>query len=198
MQTPGPRLRAARLADIADFIRDPVRADSSPNYLGLAHVQGNTGELVHADESVEGQCFAFQPDDVLFARLRPYLNKVHRSESAGICSTEFHVIRLKPSERILPDYLAVILRSSLVLAQTKHMMTGNTHPRLANDDVVNLIVPIPAPAKQEAVAAEVVNRRDTARRLRAEAAKEWTAAKAWFAEQLLGNSEAGNAILKSP
>ena len=40
-------------------------------------------------------CFHFSIGDVLFARLRPYLNKVYRAEADGVCSTEFHVIRVR-------------------------------------------------------------------------------------------------------
>ena len=45
----------------------------------------------------------------------------------GCCSTEFHVLRVKDAGAVLPDYLAATLRSRLTLAQTVHMMTGNTH-----------------------------------------------------------------------
>jgi type I restriction enzyme S subunit len=194
MEANRAKMRVERLADIGDFIRDAVPADSSDNYLGLANVQSNTGELVESGEKpAEGLCFKFRTGDVLFARLRPYLNKVHRAERGGICSTEFHVIRTrpptKPEAEIRPDYLATVLRSSLVLAQTRHMMTGNTHPRLANEDVVNLVVPIPKAAIQERIAGEVARRRTEARRLRTEAAAGWAAAKARFEQQLLGSSQ---------
>jgi hypothetical protein len=184
-------MRVERLRDIADFVRDAVPAETSENYLGLANVQSNTGELVESnEEDGEGLCFRYAPQDVLFARLRPYLNKVHRAEKAGVCSTEFHVIRIhpaaKPQDEIRADYLATVLRSSLVLAQTRHMMTGNTHPRLANEDVVNLIVPIPDPKIQAIIAAEVTRRRAEARRLRSSAGAEWAAAKARFEQELLG------------
>ena len=66
------------------------------------------------------------------------------------------------------------------------MMTGNTHPRLTNEDVINLAIPIPKPAVQESIASEVRRRREEARRLRSEAENEWQAAKRWFEEQLLG------------
>jgi len=57
------------------------------------------------------------------------------------------------------------------------MMTGNTHPRLANDDVVNLIIPIPDLATQTTIASEVRRRREQARALRAEAETGWVEAK---------------------
>ena len=104
----------------------------------------------------------------------------------GTCSTEFHVLRVTDTRTLLPDYLAAILRSKIVLAQTTHMMTGNTHPRLTNDDVANLRIPIPAKEVQQSVASEVRYRRETARQLRSEAETGWQATKQWFEEQLLG------------
>lgn len=178
-------LACPRLEQVVNFIRDQIKTPG-PNYLSLANVQSNTGELVSTNEDVTGSCSVFQRGDVLFARLRPYLNKVHAAESEGCCSPEFHVMRVKNNDTLRPDYLAAILRSSLTLAQTRHMMTGNTHPRLTNEDVVSLVIPVPKPAIQETIAAEARRRRDEARRLRAEADSGWQAAKHWFEEQLLG------------
>jgi len=181
--------RAERLEKIGDFHRNAAKEFDPEQYLGLAGVQSETGELANAnDEPGMGQSFRFQEKDVLFARLRPYLNKVWLAERSGVCSTEFHVIRIKEEQRedILPGYLAAVLRSSVVVAQTKHMMTGNTHPRLANGDVVDLFIPIPEWDVQQTIVEELRRRRLEARRLREEAAREWEAAKARFEEKLLG------------
>ena len=185
MESVTGRLWCPPLREAVTFQRDQI-TEPGENYLSLAHVQSHTGELVAANEEAAGTCFTFQRDDVLFGRLRPYLNKVHRAERSGCCSPEFHVLRVRPGTALLPEYLATILRSSLILAQTRHMMTGNTHPRLANDDVVNLIIPVPDAATQTTIAAEVRRRREQARALRAEAESGWAEAKRWFEEQLLG------------
>jgi len=66
------------------------------------------------------------------------------------------------------------------------MMTGNTHPRLANEDVVNLVLPIPANKVQQEIADEVSLRRKEARRLRDEAATVWEEAEQSFERELLG------------
>ena len=173
------------LVEVVNFERQQIKTPSE-NYLSLAHVQSHTGELTDSTDTASGNCFIYQPDDVLFARLRPYLNKVYRAEMDGCCSTEFHVLRVKDRGMLLPEYLGAILRSRLILAQTVHMMTGNTHPRLTNDDVENLQIPIPKMNIQEAIAAEVVRRREEVRHLRAEAEAGWQEAKRWFEEQLLG------------
>ena len=182
-------MTVAPLADVVNFEREQLKTPGD-NYLSLAHVQGHTGELTEATDTASGNCFTFQTDDVLFARLRPYLNKVYCAEMNGCCSTEFHVLRVKDREALLPKYLAAVLRSRLVLAQTTHMMTGNTHPRLTNDDVANLTIPIPPPAFQETITSEIRRRRDEARRLRAEAEAGWESAKGWFQVQLLGSTGA--------
>ena len=181
------RLKAARLAEIADFKRDVVKVSENDRYLGLASIEPNTGELTGQDETATGLAFTFQKDDVLFSRLRPYLNKVRQAEEPGICSTEFHVIRIKEGlpYAVLPEYLACVLRSSPILAQTRRMMTGNTHPRLANEDVVDLVVPIPDEAAQKRLADEVAGRKEQVRRVRAEAAALWAKALEDFERKLL-------------
>ena len=178
-------ITVAPLASVVRFVREQL-ATPSKNYLGLASIQSHTGELVELEETASGNCFAYQPDDVLFARLRPYLNKVYRAEMEGCCSTEFHVLRVNRLQELTPEYLAVLLRSRLVLAQTIHMASGNTHPRLTNDDVESLQIPIPSLEVQETIVAEVVRRRNEARRLREEAAADWQNAKSRFEQQLLG------------
>ena len=186
MEAASARVPCAKLADVVDFIRDQIKTPGG-NYLSLANIQSHTGELLDAKEEAAGACSLYKTGDVLFARLRPYLNKVYCAEMNGCCSPEFHVLRVKNSESLRPDYLSAILRSSLTLAQTRHMMTGNTHPRLTNEDVINLTIPIPKKvAVQETIAVEARRRREEARRLRTQAEAGWQAAKYWFEKQLLG------------
>jgi hypothetical protein len=182
--------RAEQLKDIAHFHRDVEIVNNPKEYIGLANVQSNTGELIKATTAkVAGRCLHFYTGDILFAKLRPNLNKVYRAQHDGVCSTEFHVIRIQnvrnQEDSILPDYLAAFLRSSIVVAQTKHMMTGATLSRGDNDDVGNLLIPIPSLERQEKIVAELSRRYLKARRLHEEAAKEWETAKTQFEAQIL-------------
>ena len=182
-----PSLKVKPLSMVVDFQRNIVNAAESPEkYLGLAGVESHTGELTDIVEEADGQAFTYQIGDVLYGRLRPYLNKVLCAEQAGICSTEFHVMRVKNKSELLPEYLAEIMRSNLILAQTKHMMTGNTHPRIANNDVKNLCIPVPSLSIQQEITNEIGTRRREARALRQNAEKEWAAAKRQFEKELLG------------
>lgn len=176
-----------KLSEIVTFHREIVDSSkSSDAYLGLAGVESQTGELSGVVEDSAGQAFAYDKNDVLYGRLRPYLNKVMFAEQSGICSTEFHVMRVKNKNEVLPEYIAAILRSDLTLSQTKHMMTGNTHPRISNDDVKNLFIPVPDITKQKEIVEELHRCRQKARRLRVEAEQAWRAAKQQFERELLG------------
>lgn len=179
--------RLSRLIDVVDFCRFIVNSsDVNEQYLGLSGIESQTGELTGIKEDVSGQAFTYQSNDVLYGRLRPYLNKVRFAEKSGICSTEFHVMRVKNKKDLLPEYLAEVMRSDLILSQTKHMMTGNTHPRISNDDVKNLYIPIPDILLQQQIIKEIRNRRTKARNLKIEAEKEWQKAKKQFEKELLG------------
>ncbi len=185
----GKRLNVKKLSDIVSFQRDIVNSANTPEtYLGLAGVQSQTGEMSGIAEEAAGQAFSYKAGDILYGRLRPYLNKVLLAETSGICSTEFHVMRIKNEAEVLPEYLAAIIRSDLILSQTKHMMTGNTHPRISNDDVKNLLIPIPPLAVQQHIVLELQRRRQEARTLKIEAEREWVEAKAQFEKELLGET----------
>lgn len=175
----------AALGTLVRFERQLGANSGDARYIGLASVASHTGQLTDAVETATGQCFAFEKDDVLYGRLRPYLNKVWLSDFSGVCSTEFHVMRVLNRQALLPTYLAVVMRTQLIVAQTKHMMTGNTHPRLANEDVVNLLIPLADRATQQRIVDETLACQAEAARRRAHAETVWQQARERFEQQLL-------------
>jgi type I restriction enzyme S subunit len=131
------------LSVIASFDKTiTTEINTSVVYVGLENIESGYGNYIETSEKQSISSAAiFHKTDVLFPKLRPYLNKVFYASFDGICSTEFYV--LKASSLVLPEYLAIFLRSSLVVNQTKHLMTGNTLPRLQTEDVKKLLVPVP-------------------------------------------------------
>ena len=183
------RVPNAPLSQIVKFKRDIVRAPEGTRYIGLASINSNTGQLSDAEETASGQSFAFNRGDVLYGRLRPYLNKVWFADSDGVCSTEFHVMQPTDQEVLRSEYLSVVMRTSLIVAQTKHMMTGNTHPRISNADVQNLLIPLADHTVQRAIVEETLSRQSEAMYLRAQAKFVWRAALEYFEQQLMEEGE---------
>jgi type I restriction enzyme S subunit len=62
-------------------------------YLGLEHIEGGTNRIIGTGDvdSVKSTKAVFRAGDVLYGKLRPYLNKVCRPEFNGVCSTDILV-----------------------------------------------------------------------------------------------------------
>lgn len=132
------------LKDVVEFKKQIVTSKSDDLiYIGLENIESNTGVYIQSEEKKEefGTAFKFEKGDILFPKLRPYLNKVHLAEFDGVCSTEFYVLNTKKCDNV---YLFSFLNSPIVVNQTSYLMTGNTLPRLQTEEVENLIIPIPS------------------------------------------------------
>lgn len=180
-------LKVKKLHELVEFKRLTVQCDETDaNFLGLADVESHTGEYSGEQGNASGQAYLYEKGDVLFSRLRPYLNKVLCAKAPGICSTEFCVMRICDATEILPEFLADVLRSDLILSQTKHMMTGNTHPRISLRDIWNLYVPLPDLSTQREISEHLAMRLEAAADLKRQAEREWGDAKSQFEKALLG------------
>lgn len=125
-------------------------------YVGLEAIESGTGIYLSPEEEIEefDNAFKFSKGNVLFPKLRPYLNKVHLAEFDGVCSTEFHVLECIGCRN---DYLCAFLNSDLILNQTIHLMTGNTHPRLQTEEIEQLVIPVPKDEVQKQIGEKFVN-----------------------------------------
>lgn len=156
-----------RLKDVRNDVKTiSNRIPSGEIYIGMENIDSSTGDFVESKEKeVVSSAARFKKGDILFPKLRPYLNKVHRAQFDGFCSTEFHVFE---AHDIDPDYLTIVLRSSLTLAQTKHLMTGNTLPRLQTTDVEELVIPNPDVSQQVEIVKYIYGIKDKAKQLQKE------------------------------
>lgn len=126
------------------------------SYLGLEHVEPHTGDLVDfapkAGAEIKSRSKLFAPGDVLYGRLRPYLNKVYLAAepvAEGICSGEFYV--LTPNADVDPGFLRTLLASELVLSRVGACQTGAALPRLPLSELLSINIPIPPIEEQQAI-----------------------------------------------
>lgn len=113
------------------------RARVQPNaiaptkYLSLEHVEGGMNRITGhgSSEAVKSTVAVFSSGDVLYGRLRPYLNKVVRPSEAGVASTEFLVFEESPA---LSNALLVHLLSSTdLVAYASANSAGVNLPRVS-------------------------------------------------------------------
>ena len=162
------KYKSVHLKDAVGFRKEITTDSFELPYMGLENIESNTGFYVPSVEEKESfnSALKFEAGDVLFPKLRPYLNKVHFAKFNGVCSTEFHVLKGKNLNNL---YLFAFLRSKLVVNQTTCLMTGNTLPRLQTQDVQRLPILLPPFNVQEKIADEVIKRQSEAAKLRQEA-----------------------------
>ena len=119
-------------------------------YLALEHVESWTGKIVSMDLDTvfESQVKRFQPNDVLFGKLRPYLAKSTRLGRKGVCVGEFLVLRT--CNDILSNYLEILLRSKSVVDAIDASTSGAKMPRADWRFIGNMSFPLP-PFSEQAV-----------------------------------------------
>ncbi len=120
--------------------------------LGLDAIEPATGRLLDsAEQHYEGPGIAFEPGDVLFGKLRPYLAKVWLADRPGAAVGDFHVYR--PARDVVdPTYLKWLLLSSRFLSQVSASVAGAKMPRTSWDFVRNVPVWIPGMEWQRTIA----------------------------------------------
>lgn len=154
-------------------------------YVGLENVEAHSGWYVPTGEVLEfGTASVFKQGQVLFPKLRPYLNKVFFAPFDGVCSTEFHVL---DGIKVSNSFLAHFLRTSVILTQTKRLMTGNTLPRLQTQEIESLLISLPPPRVQDEIVAHVEEIYAEAKRLRREGLEKLEAVKREVEAMLLGS-----------
>jgi len=95
----------------------------------------------------------FERGDVLFGKLRPYLNKILVADQDGVCTTE--IIPIRGYCGLVPEYVRLVLKSPLTMARVDRLMYGMKMPRLGTGDAVKLSFPLPPLAEQHRIVAKV-------------------------------------------
>jgi len=141
------------LREIVTERKETLNPQTSPdellNYVGLENVQSLTGDLINFypkyGKNIRSRSKVFKQGDILYGRLRPYLNKVFLADefiSEGICSGEFYV--LKPDlKKVLPNFLRATLASQYVQQYVQNLQTGSALPRLQIQDLLEIEIPLP-------------------------------------------------------
>lgn len=126
----------------------------------LEHIQQQTGRLLGWSETGAQTSLkaVFQPDDVLFGKLRAYLRKYWRATRSGICSTEIWVLQAKPG-RVTPGYLYQLVQTDWFI-ETASTAYGTHMPRSDWKVVRELELRVPRENEQAKIA-EVLGDMDT-------------------------------------
>lgn len=127
------------LGEVVDYGRtlkaEPYELADDTWVLELEDVQKDTGRVLQRltylqrqSKSTKNRFFA---GDVLYGKLRPYLNKVVYADSPGVCTTE--IVPIRPTEAVDGRYLLHWLRHPQFLSYVTEVSHGVNMPRLGTD-----------------------------------------------------------------
>lgn len=143
-----------RLSDLCDLASLPLDPALTPEalYIGLEHIE--SGRLQWSARGLAGEVqsakFSFRKNDVLYGKLRPYLDKAVLANRDGVCSTELLVLR--PKRETDPRFLAAALHAPNFVQHAVAGTKGVNHPRTSWVHICEFSFPDFSLADQERIA----------------------------------------------
>jgi type I restriction enzyme S subunit len=126
------------------------KTECRDNPIALENIEGWTGRLVETDSEFLGEGVAFEPGDILFGKLRPYLAKVYLAAKGGQAVGDFHVIH--PFDSLHPRFLQLFLLTKEMIDLVNGSTFGAKMPRASWDFLASLHLSIPPLDDQLAIA----------------------------------------------
>ena len=167
--------RFAQLGELCEVDRRGLRPDAplanQLPFVGVENIGSGNGILNFGTGSRIGDqksaAYRFDERHVLYAKLRPYLNKVATPGFVGRCSTE--LVPLLPREGVDRDFLAYLLRRKETVDFATVSVTGTRMPRTNMKTLMLMRVPFP-PRKEQLRIVKILNHATHIKHLRAQAA----------------------------
>ena len=144
---------------LCEFIqpqKEKVAPSNFPDmpFIGMDHVEAHTTKIIGSVKAkhMKSNAVRFSDNDVLYGRLRPYLNKVAQPQFNGLASAEFIVFR--GNELIDPGFLRFRLSALDFVSFASHLNEGD-RPRVSFDQIGNFNVWLPPPKEQRRIVEKV-------------------------------------------
>ena len=128
-----------KLGDVINYSAtqkaEPTEIPDDAWVLELEDIEKDTSKVLQRltfkqRQSKSTKC-RFETGDILYGKLRPYLNKVVRADQDGYCTTE--IIPIKPNEMVEGSYLFHWLKTPIFIDYVSSVSHGLNMPRLGTE-----------------------------------------------------------------
>ena len=150
--------KVVQLKDIVNLRRETVQPDDSNkelNFVGLKHIDSGVSTLKRWGDASEVKSVKsrFYPDDVLYGRLNPHLDKAVIAEIEGICSTD--ILVFTTNSKMIPRFLVYLLHSYPFRSHAMATASGITLPRTSWSALSKFTLTLPPLAEQRRIVAKL-------------------------------------------
>lgn len=186
--------RSIPLGKLVSFSQETWNPKNEKNakfrYIEISSVCRKTGmaswQEIPIQESPSRARMKIQKDDIIVSLTRPHHGSIAHldGEFEGcVASTGFAVIR-DIAPQITREYLWLILRAKISLAQMLRHASGGNYPAITQPELKKIIIPVPDKELQTSIITGVQKYHAKAITLENEAKQIWRDAKQWFEEQI--------------
>lgn len=135
-------------------------------YIGLENIESRTNRIIASGnvDSVKSTKAVFKAGDILYGKLRPYLNKVCRPQFDGVCSTDILVYPQVP--QLDNGYLLYFLSSPKTTSFASQNASGINLPRIGANTLSEIDFPLPPLAEQRRIVAKIDALQERSRKAR--------------------------------
>ena len=125
--------------------------------LELEDVEKSTSKLLRKvrfeDRSFKSSKNVFLKKDVIYGKLRPYLDKVIVADEAGVCTTE--MIPMRGYCDFSPEFLRLVLKTPYFIEYANSSTHGMNLPRMGTDKAREALIPLVPINEQHRIVAKV-------------------------------------------
>ena len=150
-----------RLGEICDYGKCKniavAELKSEDWILDLEDIEKDSGKIIafHSFEKRKSEStkHIFHKGDLLYSKLRPYLNKVVIAPKDGFCTSE--ILPLNFNGVLLNKFAQKLLMSPFFLSTVNMLTYGVKMPRLGTDDAKEIFIPLPSLFEQQRIVAKI-------------------------------------------
>jgi type I restriction enzyme S subunit len=150
-----------RLGEITNYgVTDKAEPDDVNEdtwVLDLEDVEKETSRLLKknrfSEKPFRSSKNRFSSGDVIYGKLRPYLNKVLVADEGGVCTTE--MVPVRGFGGIYPFYLKLVMKTPHFIKYADDSTHGMNLPRLGTDKARMALFPLAPLAEQHRIVAKV-------------------------------------------
>ncbi|MEY9441691.1 restriction endonuclease subunit S [Bradyrhizobium elkanii] len=125
--------------------------------LELEDIEKDTSRIVKrvrvSDRDSQSTKSEFEIGDILYGKLRPYLNKVVVADEWGYSTTE--IVAIRPFLKLCSEYCALAFRRPDFVSYVERLGRGTKMPRLRTPDAIVAMFPLPPLAEQRRIVTKV-------------------------------------------
>lgn len=149
------RIKLGDLIEVRSSLDDPkLPKNASLPHVGPEHIISGSGVInwttvrTCGEDGVRSGKYIFQAGDVLYSKIRPYLNKVAMADRKGMCSADMYALHA-PNGSISNRFLHFVLFSRDFLSYADTVSSRANIPKINRKQLLDYATAIPLRVAQE-------------------------------------------------